>query len=99
MQAFEYANPTTKQQAVALLADRWGETEILAGGTDLLSLMKNYVATPKRLVNIKGIAELRGIRVTSEGLVIGAVVTLQELLEHKTVQSEYASLAQAAEGV
>jgi xanthine dehydrogenase YagS FAD-binding subunit len=41
MNKFEYASPTTKEQAVALLGREWGETEILAGGTDLLSLMKD----------------------------------------------------------
>ena len=62
MRAFEYASPMTKEQAVALLADKWGEIEILAGGTDLLSLMKDDVSRPRRLVNIKGIKELQGIR-------------------------------------
>ena len=59
MQKFEYASPTTKEQAVALLGKSWGETEVLAGGTDLLSLMKDFIVTPKRLINIKGVAELR----------------------------------------
>ncbi len=62
MQAFEFASPKTKQEAVTLLSSHWGETEILAGGTDLLSLMKDYIAVPRRVVNIKGIAELKGIR-------------------------------------
>lgn len=96
MQAFEYANPTTLKEAVAFLSTKWGETEILAGGTDLLSLMKNYVATPKRLVNIKGIAEMKGIRSTSEGVVIGALVTLQELHDDKTIHDDFHGLAHAA---
>ena len=58
MNAFEYAAPTTKEQAVNLLSAQWGETEVLAGGTDLLSLMKDYLTTPKRVVNIKDIKEL-----------------------------------------
>ncbi len=103
MQAFEYAHPTTKQEAAALLGSRWGETEIVAGGTDLLSLMKNYVATPTRVVNIKGLQELRGIRWTSEGpsgdLLIGALVTLEEVLENKSIREVFPALAQAAEGV
>ena len=49
MNAFEYAAPTTKEQAVSLLGNQWGETEILAGGTDLLSLMKDYLTSPKRV--------------------------------------------------
>jgi xanthine dehydrogenase YagS FAD-binding subunit len=99
MQAFEYAHPTTKKEAVALLGSRWGETEILAGGTDVLSLMKDYIVTPRRLVNIKGIAELAGIHVTPEGTRIGALVTLEEVVAHKTLRAEFPLLVQAAEGV
>ncbi len=99
MQAFEYASPTTLKEALALLGERWGEADVLAGGTDLLSLMKDYVHTPKRVVNIKGIAELGGIRKTAAGLRIGATVTLDELLSNPTVRTEYPSLWAAAEGV
>src|SRR5437879_13807256 len=79
MQAFEYAHPRSVTEALSLLGSRWGETEILAGGTDLLSLMKNYVVTPKRVVNIKGLRELIGIRATPAGIHIGALMTLEEL--------------------
>src|SRR2546422_9531237 len=79
MQAFEYAHPRSMTEALPLLGSRWGETEILAGGTDLLSLMKNYVVTPKRVVNIKGLRELSGIRATPAGIHIGALMTLEEL--------------------
>ncbi len=99
MQAFEYASPTTLKEALALLGERWGEADVLAGGTDLLSLLKDYVHTPKRVVNIKGIAELGGIRKTAAGLRIGATVTLDELVSHPTVRSEYPSLWAAADGV
>jgi len=100
MRAFEYASPTTKEQAVALLSSQWGETEVLAGGMDLLSLMKDDVALPKRVVNIKDIKELEGLGYsTSSGLRIGALVTLQELLADENVRKQYPSLAQAAEGV
>ncbi len=96
MQAFEYAHPKTLAEAAALLGSQWGETEILAGGTDLLSLMKNYVATPKRVVNIKGIAELRGIHPTESGWRIGALTTLEELAEDKRLDP---AIRQAAAGV
>jgi xanthine dehydrogenase YagS FAD-binding subunit len=100
MNAFEYAAPTTKEQAVGLLGNQWGEAEILAGGTDLLSLMKDDLTTPKRVVNIKGIKEFQGIRFSpSSGLRLGALVTLDELLDHATVKKEYPSLAQAVDGV
>ena len=61
MEAFEYAKPTTTEEAVKLLGSNWGETEVLAGGTDLLSLMKDYASSPKRLVSLSGIAGLKGI--------------------------------------
>ncbi len=99
MQAFAYANPTTVQEAVGLLASRWGEADILAGGTDLLSLLKDYIHTPTRVVNIKGIKELEGIQKTAAGLRIGALVTLEELLGNTDVRAEYPALAAAARGV
>ncbi len=99
MQAFEYANPKTVQEALALLGANWGDADVLAGGTDLLSLMKDYIHTPKRVVNIKGIKELGGIRKTAGGLRIGALVTVEELLSSPLVRSEYPSLAAAARGI
>ncbi|HXF04143.1 MAG TPA: xanthine dehydrogenase family protein subunit M [Blastocatellia bacterium] len=99
MRPFEYAHPTTKEQAVALLASAWGDTEILAGGTDLLALMKDDIVRPKRVVDIKGIKELQGISYSaSRGLRIGALVTLQELLDHPEAR-RYPALVAAAEGV
>src|SRR2546425_5864704 len=98
MQAFEYAHPRSVTGALPLLGSRWGETEILAGGTDLLSLMKNYVVTPKRVVNIKGLRELSGIRATPAGIHIGALMTLEELRTSQPMH-EYPALAQAAAGV
>jgi len=99
MNAFEYAHPKTLQEALALLGSRWGDTEILAGGTDLLSLMKNYIVEPKRVVNIKGLQELSQIRVIPGGVTVGALVTLEELHHHETIRSEFHGLAQAAAGV
>ncbi len=100
MRSFEYASPTTKEQAVDLLGSQWGEREVLAGGTDLLALMKDSVVTPKRLVNIKEIGELRGLRYSgTEGLRLGALVTLQELVDNGTVKKQYPALLHAAEGV
>src|SRR5678816_169562 len=100
MQGFEYASPITKAQAVALLSEKPGETEVLAGGTDLLSLMKDFIVTPKRIVSLKGIPELKGITPSAAGgLRIGAMATFQELLDSPTVRRNYRSLWQAVEGV
>jgi len=100
MRAFEYASPTTLKQAVGLLSTSWGDTEVLAGGTDLLVLMKDDVVAPKRLINIKDIKELRGITLGPKtGLRIGALVTIQELLDNPAIHRQYPALAEAAAGI
>lgn len=99
MQGFEYASPTTKEQAVALLGSSWADAEVLAGGTDLLSLMKDDVVHPKRIVSLKDVAELRGIKATKAGLRIGATATIQELLDDAQVGRAYPAIFHAAEGI
>ncbi len=99
MQAFEYASPTSLQEALRLLGTKWGETDVLAGGTDQLSLMKDYVHTPKRVVNIKGIRELHGIRRAGQSLHIGATTTFDELAADRSIHSEFPALTAAVLGV
>lgn len=97
MRAFEYASPTTKEQAVALLGNNWTDADVLAGGTDLLALMKDDIVAPKRLVNIKDIRELRGITLGSDrSLRIGALVTIQELADDRQVQKAFPVVAKTA---
>jgi len=95
MRPFEYASPTTKEQAVALLGSSWGQAEVLAGGTDLLALMKDDVVHPKRVVNIKQITEMTGVKPTTQGLRIGALTTLGELADNVNVVKDYPALAEA----
>lgn len=95
MRAFEYATPETKEQAVSLLGANWGQTEILAGGTDLLALMKDDVVAPKRVVNIKEIKDLKGVSSGVQGLRIGALTTLGDLADNANVVKEYPALADA----
>jgi xanthine dehydrogenase YagS FAD-binding subunit len=95
MRAFEYASPATKEQAVALLGASWEQAEVLAGGTDLLALMKEDVVHPKRLVNIKQIKEMSGITVEPKGLRIGALTTLGGLADNVNVVEDYPALAEA----
>jgi xanthine dehydrogenase YagS FAD-binding subunit len=99
MERFEYANPTTVKDATALLGATWNDAQVLAGGTDLISMMKDFVVSPKRVVNIKGIAELHGISKTSAGVRIGAAVTLDDLSAHQLIRTEFPSLLTAALGV
>ncbi|HEX8896557.1 MAG TPA: FAD binding domain-containing protein [Terriglobales bacterium] len=94
MQAFEYASANKKEQVAALLGD---DGAVLAGGTDLLALMKDYVVTPKRLVNIKQIDGLRGINYNANtGLRIGALTTLAELADSPKDLAAYPALTEAA---
>jgi xanthine dehydrogenase YagS FAD-binding subunit len=96
MRPFDYASPTATDQVPALLGKSWGEVEILAGGSDLLSLMKDEITTPKRLVNIKGIQALHGVKTEPDKLTIGALTTLAEIAANKQVQASYPVLAAAA---
>jgi len=99
MQAFEYAHPTSLKDATALLGSSWSDAAILAGGTDLISSMKDDVETPKRVVNIKGIKELGGIKKSGSNLRIGALVTFDELANSSQIRSEYPSIHAAVMGV
>jgi xanthine dehydrogenase YagS FAD-binding subunit len=99
MERFEYAHPTTQHEAIGLLGSSWNDSAVLAGGTDLISLMKEYVVTPKRVVNIKNVEGLDGIHSNAEGVTIGALVTMDELLENKTIRSDFSALTHAAQGI
>ena len=90
MRPFEYVSPKTQAQAFSLLGSSWGETEVLAGGTDLLALMKEDVARPKRLVNIKAIGEMHGMQRLKDGSWrIGALTTLGDLAEVPAAQNGF----------
>src|SRR5262249_56803175 len=95
MRAFEYASPTSTKQALSLLGTSSGGAAVLAGGTDLLSLMKDEVVHPQRLVNIKEIKELHGVALSSGGLRIGALTTLADLADNVNVVKDYPALADA----
>ncbi|HEX9494302.1 MAG TPA: xanthine dehydrogenase family protein subunit M, partial [Candidatus Limnocylindria bacterium] len=77
MKPFAYARPKAVTEALELA--RGGAT-VMAGGTDLLGLMKDGIASPERIVDIRGLEPLRGwTRAKGKGLRIGALVTLAEL--------------------
>ncbi|HEV1287900.1 MAG TPA: FAD binding domain-containing protein [Bryobacteraceae bacterium] len=99
MERFEYTSPKTVKDATAMLGASWNDAQVLAGGTDLISMMKDFVASPKRVVNIKGISELGGISKTSAGVRIGATVTLDDLTLNHLIRTEFPSLVTAALGV
>lgn len=100
MQPFEYASPKTLQDAVRLLGNNWHEARPLAGGTDLVSAMKDEIEKPRRVVNLKHIRGLGGIEFNSRtGLRVGALTTIHELLGNKEAQRHYPGLVDAADGI
>ena len=97
MRPFGYAAPATVEQAVGLLAAEGSEA--LAGGTDLLSLLKDDVERVDRLVALRGVAGLSGIELDGGTLRIGAMTTLQELRDHDGAIAALPALAVAIDGV
>jgi xanthine dehydrogenase YagS FAD-binding subunit len=94
MKAFEYAAPTTVDEAVKLLGAQ-GATA-LSGGTDLIGRMKDYVASPERVVYLKDIKELSGIAGDSKtGLTIGAGTRLADIVANADIKAAYPALWQA----
>jgi xanthine dehydrogenase YagS FAD-binding subunit len=99
MKNFEYAQPRTETEAVKLLADAKKQTVVLAGGTDLVGLMKRMVVTPDRVVNIGEIDSFKQIDRDDDGNVwVGAAVCLDDFLDDK-LTDEFPSAKQVIQGI
>lgn len=99
MNSFEYTRPATLEEAIGRLAAEWGETEILAGGTDLITCLKQGLVTPKRLVSLAGIESLRGVKVDGGTLRVGAMTTLLDFANDAQVQANFPALVTAVKGI
>ncbi len=100
MEKFTYINATSLGYVTSLLsASSWGEIMVIAGGTDLLAELKEYVQTPKTLVNLKALPGMDSISIDDAGLKIGALTTVADIAMHPTIQRHYTVLAQAAVSV
>jgi aerobic carbon-monoxide dehydrogenase medium subunit len=95
MKNFEYLEPTSVAEACALLKQNGGEAKIFAGGAHLTILMKQGLYQPRALINIKKIAELKGIRCSDTELSIGALVTHRELETSALVRDKFSVLCEA----
>src|SRR3974377_1145373 len=96
MPAFELYQPTQLKDAFALL-DRYGKDAWkMAGGYDSLSWFKERIKRPKAVIDLSGIAELRGVRESQDGIEIGALTTLTELAGNPVIKTKYRLLADAA---
>src|SRR6202041_616492 len=97
MAAFELFQPTSVADAQKLLAQHGGDAWVLAGGMDSFDWLKDRIRKPKVVVDLSGIEELRGVRTTADGVEIGAMTTLTEVVDHPIIKQKYDLLAQAAE--
>ena len=96
MPAFELLQPNSLAEAQNLLQQSAGDTWVLAGGLDSFDWLKDRIKRPKTVVDLSGIAELKGIRNTNDGLEIGTMTTLTEVVEHPVIREKYSLLAEAA---
>jgi xanthine dehydrogenase YagS FAD-binding subunit len=99
MPAFQLFQPSSIDDAQKLLAQHGEDAWVLAGGLDSFDWLKDRIKKPKAVVDLSGIEELRGIRATADGIEIGAMTTLTEVVTHPIVKQNYGLLAQAAEVV
>jgi len=94
--SFSYHRPASVADAVKLLSDLGEDARPLAGGHSLVPMMKLRLATPAHLIDLHGIAALKGIRRDGNNLVIGAMTTQHELLASDDVAKAMPILHEAA---
>src|SRR5258707_10320395 len=97
MPAFELLQPSSIADAQKLLEHHRRDAWIMAGGLDSFDWLKDRIKKPKVVVDLSGIAELKGVRATSDGIEIGAMTTLTEVVTHPVIREKYSLLAQGAE--
>ncbi|UUZ57784.1 FAD binding domain-containing protein [Nocardioides sp. B-3] len=93
---FDYPAPTSVEEALAALAEHGDDAKVIAGGQSLLPVLRMRLNAPEVVVDLGGIAELRGIREDGDALVIGAMTTHHDVLNDPLVK-EHALLLVRAE--
>lgn len=96
---FKYYQPRSLKQATKALADCGPDAMFVAGGTDVYPKMKRGQFTPRNLISLRGLRELKGIRQSSDGLWIGAGESLTTVSNHRLIAKHLPALAHAAESV
>ena len=97
MPAFELFQPGSVADALALLNRYRGDAWVMAGGLDTFDWLKDRIKRPKVVVDLSAISELKGVRTQGEGIEIGAMTTLTEVVRHPVVRERYSLLMEAAE--
>jgi xanthine dehydrogenase YagS FAD-binding subunit len=95
--AFELFQPTTVDDALALQSRHGAKAWVLAGGLDSFDWFKDRIKRPEVVIDLSQVKELRGIRAVGDGLEIGAMTTLTEVVRHPMVREKYGILPNAAE--
>jgi aerobic carbon-monoxide dehydrogenase medium subunit len=94
--AFDYHRPASLGEAVGLLSRLDSDARVIAGGHSLIPMMKLRLASPSHLVDLAGIAELKGVRIVGGDIIIGAMTTQHELIVSETLASAAPILKEAA---
>jgi xanthine dehydrogenase YagS FAD-binding subunit len=97
MPSFQLFQPSSIADAQKLLAQHGQSAWVLAGGLDTFDWLKDRIKKPKVVVDLSGVDELKGIRTTGDGVEIGAMTTLTEVVQNPIIREKYGLLAQAAE--
>jgi aerobic carbon-monoxide dehydrogenase medium subunit len=96
---FDYVKPASVEEALQALQQGGEEAKILAGGQSLLPVLRLRLAAPTLLIDLGGIAELRGIREDGDRIAIGAMTPYYDIIRDDLVQQHVMLLAQATETV
>ena len=94
--SFDYHRPQSLQEAIGLLAQYGDDGRALAGGHSLIPMMKLRLATPAHLIDLAGIADLKGIRADGADIVIGAMTTQHEVIGSDLLASKLPLLREVA---
>ncbi len=97
MPAFELVQPNSIADAQRVLEQQGENGWVLAGGMDSFDWLKDRLKRPKVVVDLSGVAELKGVRTTTDGIEIGAMTTLTEVVQHPVIREKYKLLADSAE--
>lgn len=101
MKSFKHIDVKTVEEACALLGKYKGKARMIAGGTDLLGILKDKIlpSYPEVIINIKAISKLDDMKEDQHGLKIGALTTLSEIAKSPVIKEKYKVLAEAADAV
>ena len=97
--SFEYARPSTVEEALQAIAAGGEDVKILAGGQSLIPVMRLRLAAPSTVVDLTRVSELRGVRDDGDAIVIGAMTTHSDVISDPLIKAHAPLIAEATETV